>query len=333
MENIKEYQKKYLPELEKRLRVISTYQFNRNSQMGNIFLYHLGLSDESKIGKRIRPLLLFLCNEGAGGRWRQAISAGAAVELIHNFSLIHDDIEDKGEIRRGQKAVWKKWGLAIGVNAGDAMFAAAFNELSNLDQFFPPEIILESNNLLSKTCLELTIGQQLDLEFESREKISEFDYFNMITGKTAALLSGSCRMGALLAGKSKSQQDLFSEFGKNLGLAFQVFDDWLGIWGDPKKTGKSNFNDLIERKKSLPIIWGIQKSRNLLQLWEKGFKTNQDASGFSRTMIQIGIDKIVLQEAKKFSQESLNYLEKMECSGEIRKILRQVVHDLIVREY
>lgn len=334
MLNFEKLQKKYLSVIEKRLQQISTDHLStRGSQLEKIFLYHLGLNEEAKIGKRIRPLLLLLCNEGAGGDWHQAVPAGAAIELIHNFSLIHDDIEDKGKVRRGQLAVWKKWGLAIGVNAGDAMFASAFSELANLEQFYPPEIVLESNHLLSKTCLKLTIGQQLDLEYESLEKISENDYFRMITGKTAALLSCSCRMGALLAGKSEKQQNLFSKFGKNLGLAFQVYDDWLGVWGEPVKTGKSNFSDLLERKKTLPIIWGIEKSTHLLELWEKGINTNQNASRFSIEMIKNGIDKMVIQEAERLSQESLGYLEKMECNEEIRKILQQLVSDLIVRDY
>jgi len=157
------------------------------SQLEEIFTYHLGLRHDDNAGKRVRSLLLLLCTEGAGGDWKKAIPAAVAIELIHNFSLIHDDIEDRGEMRRGRMTVWKKWGLAIGLNAGDAMFAAAFKELRDLEKFYEPEIVLESVNLLSKTCLELTKGQHLDIEFEKRELVSEEEYFRMINGKTAAL--------------------------------------------------------------------------------------------------------------------------------------------------
>jgi len=302
------------------------------SQLEEIFTYHLGLRHDDKAGKRVRSRLLLLCTEGAGGDWKKAIPAAVAIELIHNFSLIHDDIEDRGEMRRGRMTVWKKWGLAIGLNAGDAMFAAAFKELRNLEKFYEPEIVLESVNLLSKTCLELTKGQHLDIEFEKRELVSEEEYFRMINGKTAALLACSCRMGGLLAGKNWRHQAHYSNFGQYLGLAFQVYDDWLGIWGEPLITGKSNFSDLIEHKKSLPVILGFQYFPGFHKKWNEGIGNEQDAARFAEEMIRLGIEKKVLDKVKELNKQSINNLYKMDCSSDIRGILVKLANNLIVRD-
>jgi geranylgeranyl diphosphate synthase type I len=333
MSLLEKYQRKYLPAIEEEMRQLLIGLFKEyESQLEEIFTYHLGLSHDDNAGKRVRSLLLLLCTEGAGGDWKKAIPAAVAIELIHNFSLIHDDIEDRGEMRRGRMTVWKKWGLAIGLNAGDAMFAAAFKELRNLEKFYEPEIVLESVNLLSKTCLELTNGQHLDIEFEKRELVSEEEYFRMIKGKTAALLACSCRMGGLLAGKNWRQQAHYSNFGQYLGLAFQVYDDWLGIWGEPLITGKSNFSDLIEHKKSLPVILGFQYFPGFYKKWNEGIGNEQDAARFAEEMIRLGIEKKVLDKVKELNKQSINNLYKMDCSSDIRGILVKLANNLIVRD-
>jgi len=217
------------------------------SDLKEIFWYHLGIGDDpEKHGKRVRPLLTLLCTEGSGGNWESAIPAAIAIELIHNFSLIHDDIEDNGLTRRAKETVWKKWGLAKGINSGDAMFASAFIALDKMNGTIPSEILVEAYKLLSKTCLELTTGQQMDIDFETRENITIADYYRMISGKTAALLSCCTQMGALISGLGLEDQMCYSKFGNEIGIAFQIYDDWLGIWVDPIVTGKSASSDLVE---------------------------------------------------------------------------------------
>ncbi|MCL4395414.1 MAG: polyprenyl synthetase family protein [Chloroflexi bacterium] len=229
-----------------------------------MFRYHLGWTDinfvETKTdsGKRIRPLLCLVSCEAVGGDWRPALPVAVAIELVHNFSLIHDDIEDQSDERRGRTAVWKAWGLAQGLNAGDGMFMLARLALDRLSQHgVAPDKCTRINLEFDATTLELCHGQYLDLGFESRLDVTVDEYIQMIRGKTAALISSATRIGAMLATDDVRTIDALSRFGENIGLAFQVTDDILGIWGDPSVTGKSAATDILSRKKSLPAILGL----------------------------------------------------------------------------
>lgn len=334
MPDFEKYQKKYIPALEQELHRIMDAGFcGRRTNLDQIFMYQLGLGESSGQGKRVRPFLLFACNEGAGGEWSRAIPAGVSVELIHNFSLIHDDIADNGEFRRGKWAVWKKWGLAVGLNAGDALFSVAFDEMTRLRRRYSSEVILEALAVLSQTCLQLIMGQQLDMEFENQDIVHKDDYFQMVQGKTAALFSGSCRLGALLAGKGAEQCNLYAEFGNWLGLAFQIYDDWLGVWGDPEKTGKSNHSDLIERKKTLPILLGFEKSEEFLDLWAKGEVDEDRANYLADWLRDKGIDEIVIDESKAVNERALTVLESLECSADMQETLKGLANELLMRDY
>ncbi|MDP2989597.1 MAG: polyprenyl synthetase family protein, partial [Kiritimatiellota bacterium] len=168
-------------------------------------------------------MLTLLCAEGSGGDWKFALPAAAAIELIHNFSLIHDDIEDNGLTRRSKETVWVRWGLPKGLNAGDAMFASAFKMINELRKAVGSETAIEAVELLSSTCLKLTAGQHLDLDFENRENVAIHEYYEMISGKTAALLACCTQMGALVGGMEKESQLQYSKFGNELGMAFQMY--------------------------------------------------------------------------------------------------------------
>jgi geranylgeranyl diphosphate synthase, type I len=222
--------------------------------------YHLGWTDHTVTGKRIRPLLSLLCCAGAGGQWQQALPLAAAVELIHNFSLIHDDIQDNSELRRGRQTVWVKWGQAQAINAGDAMFTLAHlapHRLSALGVRL--DVILRALRELDDTCLALTQGQYLDMAFERRATVTMAEYLSMIEKKTAALIAAATSLGAAVAGATPERLAHFRAYGWNLGVAFQLQDDMLGIWGDPRVTGKSAASDLQKRKKSLPVVYGLER--------------------------------------------------------------------------
>jgi geranylgeranyl diphosphate synthase type I len=229
-----------------------------------MFRYHLGWTDinfvETKTdsGKRIRPLLCLLSCEAVGGDWRPALPVAVAIELVHNFSLIHDDIEDQSDERRGRTAVWKAWGLAQGLNAGDGMFMLARLALDRLSNHGASSDKCTRINLeFDATTLALCHGQFLDLGFEARLDVTVDEYIQMIRGKTAALISSATRIGAMIATDDARTIDALSRFGENIGLAFQITDDILGIWGDPSVTGKSVATDILSRKKSLPAILGL----------------------------------------------------------------------------
>ncbi len=230
----------------------------------NMMGYHLGWLDASlspvqaNPGKRTRPLLCLLCCLAAGGEWRRAVPAAAALELVHNFSLLHDDIEDNSETRRGRSTVWKLWGLAQGINTGDAMHVLAHRSVAGLqDQGYGPQVVVEVYGLLDDTLSQLCEGQYLDMAFEGDLGVTEHQYMRMIGGKTAALFAASTQLGAYLAG-SPDHSTHFRQFGWSLGLAFQMVDDVLGIWGDPQVTGKSAASDLCDRKMTLPVIHALQ---------------------------------------------------------------------------
>lgn len=230
------------------------------SVLGAMLRYHLGFAgvDGSPAafnsGKRVRPLLTVLCCEAAGADGRLALPAAAAIELLHNFSLIHDDIEDRDELRRGRPTLWKIWGEAQAINAGDAMFALAHLALLNLDrQGVPAGRVTQAMRLFDTTCVALTVGQHLDIAFEQRADVTAADYMAMIEGKTAALTRAACAAGAIVAGAGAEAVGALADFGQWLGMAFQLQDDVLGIWGDPAVTGKLG-SDLARGKKTLPVL-------------------------------------------------------------------------------
>ncbi len=231
--------------------------------------YHMGwqgkpVNDEAR-GKRIRPFLVLLCSSSAGGNWRNSLPAASAVELVHNFSLIHDDIEDHSALRRGRLTVWKKWGIAQAINTGDAMFTLAHLQLLRLIENVSPSSALDAVEVLQRACLRLTQGQYLDLAFENRNNVGIDEYWSMVEGKTAALISACTELGAISASRDEKTRRSYRNFGLLFGRAFQVQDDILGIWGEPSLTGKSNQSDLITRKKTLPVLYGLtqEETRNI----------------------------------------------------------------------
>jgi len=228
--------------------------------------YHLGWVDaegrprKDAGGKGVRPVLCLVACEGVGGEAVQALPAAVAVELTHNFSLIHDDIEDVSWERRGQETVWRIWGQAQAINAGDAMLALARLSLLRLgEQGVPPVRVLRASRLLDETSLKLCEGQHLDISYEGRLDVSVADYLEMIGGKTAALFECSLKLGALVGSAEEALIEGLGNFGLNLGMAFQIRDDILGIWGREQATGKSA-TDIRQRKKSLPVAYLLEQA-------------------------------------------------------------------------
>jgi geranylgeranyl diphosphate synthase type I len=227
----------------------------------DVLRYHLGFLNErfeperAAAGKRIRPRLCALAAEAVGGDPRDAVLPAAAIELLHNFTLIHDDIQDESPLRRHRSTVWDRWGTAQAINAGDAMFALAHLTLNrSVESGVTPELLVELSTLLHTTTLRIVEGQVLDLGFERRNDVTGTDYLTMIGGKTGALTRCACVIGARVGGADPKTAEALGEFGGLLGVGFQLRDDILGVWGDERATGKARADDIRRRKKSLPAL-------------------------------------------------------------------------------
>ena len=250
----------YLPRVELTLRqTLAAPRLTEGTHYA-MMRYHMGWLNEefrpvqANTGKGIRPLLCLLSCAAVGGDPVIALPAAAALELLHNFSLVHDDVEDNSPTRRHRPTVWALWGRPQAINVGDALFAHAFQSLLNLAPVVPAVQVMETVQRFVHACIALTEGQHLDMGFEARLDVTTDDYLQMIRGKTAALLAASVEMGAGLGGAQTQQLSALHHFGESLGLAFQIQDDILGIWGDEQKTGKSAASDILARKKSLPVL-------------------------------------------------------------------------------
>lgn len=228
--------------------------------VGEMLSYHFGYTEDSaaRRGKRLRPRLLLTVALEAGASQEDAIDAAVAVELLHNYSLIHDDIEDGDEYRHGRPTLWAKYGIAQAVNAGDALCALSFLALLNGARRFPPERMTKMVERLHLAHLAMCHGQSLDIAFEAQLSVPAQRYVEMIGGKTAALFAVSCELAAMAAGLGESEVRRYRSLGSAFGIAFQVFDDVLGIWGDPHATGKTAGTDIVRRKKTFPIVWALE---------------------------------------------------------------------------
>ena len=227
--------------------------------------YHLGWEDEqgnavdASPGKLLRPMALLLTTEALGGRPEQAAPAAAAVQLVHDFSLLHDDVEDGSERRRDRPTLWTFAGTAQAINTGDGMYTLARLALQRLrEQGVSDARVLATMAELDRACARLVEGQYLDLSFEGRTELTREDYLAMIEGKTAALFAASFAIGAVLAGATEPALGAVRAFGLHVGLAFQAVDDLLGIWGEPQVTGKPVGDDLRTRKMTYPVISALQ---------------------------------------------------------------------------
>ncbi len=222
--------------------------------------YHFGFGEPSRRGKRLRSrLLLEVCAE-EGGAVDDALDAACAIEIVHEFSLIHDDIEDGDRLRRGRETVWSRFGLAHGVNAGDALCAVAYLSLLDGSVARPAERTVAMTRVLQSAHLAMCAGQGRDIAFETEARVTMDDYLAMIGGKTAALFAAACELGALSAGSNDRRAAAYGELGRAYGIAFQIEDDLLGTWGDSATTGKPSGADLAKRKWAFPVVWALGRT-------------------------------------------------------------------------
>jgi len=330
---------RYLPPLEEEMRtVVQTSDLHHVGLFG-MLRYHMGWADatfnpcQARTGKRVRPVLCLLACEACGGDWERALPAGAAVELMHNFTLIHDDIEDQDETRRSRPTVWALWGEAQGINAGDTLFALAQLALLRLAGWaVPAATIVEALRCLNRTCVTLTAGQYLDIGFESRTDVSIADYLVMVEGKTAALMACACEMGALVAAAPDARREHLRSFGRYLGLVFQMRDDVLGIWGDPSVTGKPAGADVARRKKTLPILHGLEQSAELRVLLAQDTLSTADVRHATKLLEEVNSREHAERLAYKYHAQALAALEEAGLHGPSAQALQELAQMLLGRK-
>ena len=335
--NFKDYSELMRPEIESTMQeIIGVYLPSEYSELKQMLTYHMGWEGEGAglkaQGKRIRPLLVLICAESAGGKWQQALPAAAAVELLHNFSLIHDDVQDEGTVRRGRPTVWTIWGEAQAINAGDLMFTLSNLAILKLGEVISPAKALESSRIFNETCVQLTKGQYLDMAYEKDQNLTLDAYWPMVGGKTAALLACCAELGALVGGLEGVRRSFYRQFAYNLGLAFQVWDDWLGVWGDAAIVGKSTDSDLVSGKKSLPILYGLGLKGKFYQRWNQGPIHSADVSELADLLAKEGAQEYTQREADRLTGEALKALEQIGEENAASRVLRELSSLLLNRK-
>jgi geranylgeranyl diphosphate synthase type I len=315
--------------------VISAAGENGTPALLEMITYQLGWTGEGAgpkaEGKGLRALFTLLACQAAGGSWQKALPAAAAVELLHNFSLIHDDIQDRGETRRGRPTVWKIWGEAQAINTGDAMFALANSALLRLADTVSPQAALQAGRSFHSACLRLTQGQHLDILFEEVDQIELETYWEMVGGKTASLLAFSLEVGALSADADPDTQKHYHDFGRYLGLSFQVQDDILGIWGEEEQTGKSTIGDLVTRKKTLPVLFGLAQKRDFYAGWIEGNISPEKALLLSEILQAEGGRAYAQNTAEQLVELAMEALHKAQPEAQTGRILETLAQDLLRR--
>jgi geranylgeranyl diphosphate synthase type I len=306
--------------------------------------YHLGWENESGDpviaggGKSLRSLLCLASCEMSGGKWRQALPAAAALELVHNFSLIHDDIQDGDLTRRGTATLWSLKGTHPALSAGNAMRVLADSTLRKLTEYGVTERCATMASMeLTRRYLEMIEGQYMDVSFEDSMEISTNDYFVMVGKKTGALIESSMYLGALVATNDEDVARNFGSCGRRLGLAFQIRDDFLGIWGDPNATGKAVGADIRRRKKSLPVVSLLEHADLTALTWLKEVYSMPTISEANVTktmdlMNQWNIPQYVQSNARAYAQAAINGIDSLRLTDKSKFRIKSLAEYFISRE-
>ena len=286
-------------------------------------------------GKRIRPVLMLL----AYGLFRDDVESilmpACGLETYHNYTLLHDDLMDNAEMRRGHETVHRKWNANTAILSGDSMLVLAYERIAQCSQIYLSDVL----HTFTETALEIGEGQQYDMDFETRNDVTEAEYIEMIRLKTSVLLACALKIGAILSGASKQDQDYLYKFGEQIGLAFQLQDDYLDVYGDPKVFGKKIGGDIICNKKTYMLINAYNlangEQRRELQHWMEAETFNNDEKVAAVTAIynKVGVDKLANEQITHFFEESKKYLDAVQVDDKRKTELRHYVQNMMHRTY
>lgn len=283
-------------------------------------------------GKRIRPVMCLMANELFDNIIEDTWHVATAIELFHNFTLIHDDIMDKAPLRRGLPTVHTKYGEATALLSGDVMLVAAYDYLNKIKSDGLQKVM----QLFNKTAKQVCEGQQLDMDFEMQANVGMDEYIQMIELKTSVLLAASLRLGAILGGAGEGNQQHIYEFGRNLGISFQIQDDYLDAFGDPQKVGKQVGGDIKVNKKTFLMIKALEScDEKQLQQMQHLMKKNPDdkVEQVLEIFRSCGVDKWAISLQEKYMEKALHHLEEIAVTSIRKEPLKQLAHFLMRREY
>ncbi len=284
-------------------------------------------------GKRIRPVLMLMACEAVGGKVGDALMPAVGLELYHNFTLLHDDVMDRAPVRRGKPTVYSKWNDNVAILSGDAMLTMASQHIARARV----EVLSEVIDLFNKTAMEIDEGQQWDMDFEDRDDVKVDEYLEMIRLKTSVLLGCACKMGAILGGASKAVANDFYHMGVNVGLAFQLQDDVLDVWGDPATFGKPIGGDIMNNKKTFLLISAMNMATGndatQLRHWLDQTDANRDDKVAAVTAIyeKLGLRELSEQYIEAYSNHALETLAAMRIDDDARQAFNDLIVKLIKR--
>lgn len=284
-------------------------------------------------GKRIRPVLTLLTAEMFGGKLASALPSALAIEVFHNFSLMHDDIMDKAPLRRGRDTVHEKWGANTAILSGDFMLIHSYTLLADNPPALTPTLLKTFN----KTAAEVCIGQQLDMDYEKTTKVSIDNYIDMIRLKTAVLIGTSLQMGAMVANANSKQVELIYQYGVNLGIAFQLQDDFLDVYGDPHKFGKQPGGDILENKKTYLLIKALElasadQHREIISWLQKSeYEPIKKIETILSIYNNLKIGDHIKHEIQKYTQQAYRALDEIALETEKKEPLRKLGKELLDR--
>lgn len=323
MQSVEQYREAFDVYLEKNVQIREP----KNLYEPMVYILNLG-------GKRIRPVLVLMAADIFGGDYKKALDAALAIEIFHNFSLVHDDIMDDAPLRRGEKTVHERWDINTGILSGDAMLINAYRLFENYDA----ETFRELAKLFSRTAIEVCEGQQYDIDFETSEIVSVKDYLQMIDYKTAVLVGASLQMGAIVAQTSEENQKKIYEFGQLLGMAFQLQDDYLDAFGNPETFGKQVGGDIIENKKTFLYLKALEKlnAKEAQQLEHLYSIDPADLDSKVETVKSLfessGAAADTKQEIEDYTVKAFEVLDSIEMNREEKEVLRKFGEELMDRE-
>ena len=318
-----------------------------NSETYRLLRYHLGWVDQQgnpmdtsvSQGKALRPTLCLFACEALASEYSRALPAAAALELIHNFSLIHDDIQDQDMERRHQPTVWHLWGIPKAIWSGNAMQCTGDLSLLDVARANVPDVTaIRVSDILTESYLEMIQGQCMDLDFESRTDIKSEEYLYMIACKTGALIRSALQIGALLATEDPATVKAFTEFGNHLGQAFQVRDDYLGIWGDQATLGKATGNDIRRRKKSYPVVFALERAsgqamEDLLRIYRQEELEECDVQRVMAVLDEVGSQEQAQRVTEAAAGRALAALKPVSLPQWAQTEAENLVDFLARREY